>query len=342
MTDPAAPDRPARKVRIGDVAAAAGVSVGTVSNVINGRGNVSAKRRALVEQAIKDLAFSGSLLAKGMRTQRLPVVGLCVPNATSANFVMMSDAIEGLTAAAGFEMVQVITRHDPQRERLRIERLIASRASGVMLLPSGTADGLLARLADEGVPTVAINHFAGTPAADHVFVDHRAALRGATERLVAGGYSELIAVTQFPDFAVVKENIAGLHEGAGAAPEATVDVLRMGQDREEFRDILLRRLALRRRRAAVIAMSGPLAAWTLAALRDGGLACPADIGLLCAEEPDWALALSPAMSCIRQPTQDLARTAWQMLSARIAGDDGPPRQERCLAEVTLRGSLLLR
>jgi LacI family transcriptional regulator len=57
--------------------------------------------------------LTGSLLAKGMRSQRDPVVGLCVPNMTSGNFVFMSDILEEYAAGANFELMQMITRHDP-------------------------------------------------------------------------------------------------------------------------------------------------------------------------------------------------------------------------------------
>lgn len=336
-------DRKGRKARIGDVAAAAGVSVGTVSNVLNGRGNVSAKRRALVEQAVKDLSFSGSLLAKGMRTQRFPVVGLSIPNATSSNFVLMSDALEAHAAAARFELVQVITRHDPARELARIDRLIATRVSGVLILPTSRASPMIDRLVAARMPTVAINHFDGTGGdVDHVYVDHHAAFRSAGRTLVDGGYEALIVATQFPAFAVVQQNIAGLREGvADSGQDAEIVILTAGPTREEYRDALKETLRKRSSRTAVIASSGLLAAWSIEAFRDLGLRFPEDIGLLSAEEPYWAEAIWPALSCIQQPTRDLAQIAWDLLFARIGGSDAPPATIRCESIVNLRPSLRL-
>lgn len=330
------------KVRIKDVAARAGVSVGTVSNVINNRGNVSAARRKLVERAIKDLSFKGSLLAKSMRTQRFPVVGLCVPNATSSNFVMMSDKIEAHADSAKFELVQVVTRHDPEREQVRIERLIASRASGVMLLPSGPASHLIDRLVEEEMPTVAINHFGPTNLVDHVFVDHRAAFRDAAFQLVEGGYEALLVISQFPDFAVVRQNIRGLEEGIeDAGGHASLTVMKAGQTKDEFLGEFEAALAQRQGRMAVVASSSLLAAWSIEAFRVLGIDYPDQVGLLCSEEPNWAKAIWPNLSCISQPSGELAQKTWQLLSARIAGNNEPPVTQRCEPMVNLRASTKL-
>src|SRR6185503_2112025 len=74
------------KVTVADVARRAGVSVGTVSNVLNGRESVSESRKMEVLSAIRDLGFTQNLLAKGMRLQRSNVVGLCMPYSSYSNF----------------------------------------------------------------------------------------------------------------------------------------------------------------------------------------------------------------------------------------------------------------
>jgi len=330
-----------RKATIGDVAALAGVSVGTVSNVINGRTTVSAKRKEKVEQAIKALSFSGSLLAKGMRSQRYPVVGLCVPNMTSSNFVHMSDALEGHATAADFELVHVITRHDPAREQARVERLIASRASGVLILPTRRGDPALAKLAASAMPTVMINRFVEDElGADQVLVDHRSAFRRATLNLIEWGYERLIVATQFPNFSVVRQNIIGMRdaiEESGRSVE--LEILKCGKSQGEFRDMLASVLPAADPRCVVVASSSLLAAWAIEAMRTLGLRYPDDVGLLCAEEPVWAQAIWPTLSCVQQPTRELAQIAWDLLARRMSGAGEAPITIRCDARVNFRGSV---
>ena len=330
-----------RKATIGDVAALAGVSVGTVSNVINGRAKVSASRREKVEQAIKTLSFSGSLLAKGMRSQRYPVVGLCVPNMTSFNFVQMSDALEGHATAAGFELVNVITRHDPAREDARIERLIASRASGVLILPTRQGDTSLAKLTASAMPMVMINRFAdGEVGVDQVLVDHRSAFRRTTLQLIQRGYERLVVATQFPNFSVVQQNIAGMRDAiAESKRPVTLDILKCGKTQAEFRNLLAKVLPKADPRCVLVASGSLLAAWAIESMRALGLRYPDDVGLLCAEEPDWAQALWPTLSCVQQPTRELAQIAWDLLARRMSGGSEAPITIRCDARINFRGSI---
>ncbi|WP_292225361.1 LacI family DNA-binding transcriptional regulator [Mesorhizobium sp.] len=330
-----------RKATIGDVAALAGVSVGTVSNVINGRAKVSAKRKEKVEAAIKTLSFSGSLLAKGMRSQRYPVVGLCVPNMTSSNFVHMSDALEAHATAAGFELVHVITRHDPAREEARVERLIASRASGVLILPTRRGDIPLAKLAASAMPTVIINRFVESEmGADQVLVDHRSAFRRAALNLIDWGYDRLIVATQFPNFAVVQQNIAGMRDAIAESKRPVVlEIMKCGRTPEEFRDLLADALPKADPHCALVASGSLLAARAIESMRTLGLRYPDDVGLLCAEEPDWAQALWPTLSCVQQPTRELAQIAWDLLARRMSGEGEAPITIRCDARINFRGSV---
>lgn len=332
---------PERKVTIGDVAALAGVSVGTVSNVINGRSNVKEQRRQKVQEAIKTLSFTGSVLAKSMRGQRYPVVGLCVPNMTSANFVFMSDMLEQYAAGANFELTHVITRHDPAREYARIERLIASRASGVLLLPTRDAEPVLKLLSNAGMPTVVINRFLGeNGACDQVVVDHRSAFRTATQQLIEWGHHRIVVATQFPNFSVVQENIAGVQSAIDdCAEDVRLTVMKCGASKEQFQHTLATELKGGTRKTVVIASSSLLTAWAIEAFRVLGLRAPEDISLLAAEEPDWALAAWPTLSCIQQPTRELARISWDLLSRRIAGGLDSPVTIRCDARVNFRGSV---
>lgn len=332
---------PSRKVTITDVAALAGVSVGTVSNVINNRAHVTEARRQKVKSAIEALSFTGSLIAKGMRTQRYPMVGLCVPNATSSNFVAMADRLEEQASAANYELVEMITRHDPARELARIERLVASRASGVILLPTRRADPALALLRDAGMPTVIINRFGpGATDFDQVQVNHRSVFRQATRELIGRGLRTFLVATQFPNFSVVQENIAGIREGLKSTPDASVTILKCGPSRETYHEALAAQLAERAPGTVIVASSSLLAAWSIEALRALGLRCPDDVSLLLAEEPTWALATSPTLSCIEQPTNELVRSTWDLLARRMRGEADSAVTVRCEPRLHLRGSVV--
>src|SRR5690606_36233285 len=98
-TAPTSKNKPAT---INDVAQLAGVSVGTVSNVLNNRSTVSASRRERVLRAIEQLGFSGSMLARGMRAQSNSLVGLCVPHTGFANLAALADTLDERSVSANY------------------------------------------------------------------------------------------------------------------------------------------------------------------------------------------------------------------------------------------------
>src|SRR5262245_60979399 len=99
----------ARKPTIVDVAERAGVSVGTVSHVLNARGNVSSARRGRVAAAMAELGFVPNAVAQSLRRSESRVVGLCTPLTSSAYFAALLEMFEDLAAAQGYELMQVLS-----------------------------------------------------------------------------------------------------------------------------------------------------------------------------------------------------------------------------------------
>src|SRR5260221_488959 len=125
-----------KKPTITDVARHADVSVGTVSHVMNGTINVSAALRERVEQAMRALGYEQNLLAHAQRRQRTPVVGLSVPHVASAYLAALIESFEDMAAGRGYQVMQVLTRRDPQVELRRVRELLRHRVAGLLLVPT--------------------------------------------------------------------------------------------------------------------------------------------------------------------------------------------------------------
>lgn len=304
-----------QKVRIKDVAKAAGVSVGTVSHYLNGR-FVSAERAERIRAAITELGFSSNLLARGMRMQRSPVIGLCVPYTTFSNFSTLVDAIEERVSEASFELMQVLSRQDPEKELARVRRLAAYKVGGLFLVPSLEPDAMLDHLASIGLPTVIVSRLLpDEDRFDQVAVDHRRQLQMVGRELVARGHRSILLVARFPKLVVTRLRIEGL-EAAAEAGGAGVEV--MACDGEaDFAAQFAARMTGPGRPSAVILSNGVIAAWTIQALRRLGLAYPADLSLVTLDDPGWADLVEPPVTHIPQPSQEIARLAWEALARRM-------------------------
>src|SRR5450755_2223219 len=111
----------ARKPTVLDVAHLAGVSVGTVSNVLNDHGNVSDARTAQVRSAIAQLDFVPNSVAQGLRRSESRVIGLCTPLTSSAYFAALLEMFEHLAAQQRYEVMQVLSHGDPALELRRVQ-----------------------------------------------------------------------------------------------------------------------------------------------------------------------------------------------------------------------------
>lgn len=326
---------------INDVAQRAGVSVGTVSNVLNNRSTVSAARRERVLQAVDELGFSGSMLAKGMRAQSNSLVGLCVPHTAFANLAALADTLDERAVGADYELIQVVSRYDSRRELARIRRLIAYRAAGLIIVPSLDPTPVLDHCYKAKLPTVIINRLVPDERRfDQVTIDHDKAIYDASRQLLAWGHRHIALAVQFPALSVTRQRIDSLSRavtefGGGAR----WGVLECGLDEERFKDIFAGHVRRRGAPSVIIASNSTITSWILQCARSLGMRMPDDLSLLALEEPDWALLIEPQLSAVLQPTREIGRIAWDLLLKRVEGSAEAPVSIRCEGRINFRGSV---
>jgi LacI family transcriptional regulator len=329
-----------RLATIVDVASRAGVSLGTVSNVLNGRTSVRKDTREQVERAIQDLGFTPSMIASGMRKQRSNVIGLCVPFTNFQNFSLLTDAVERLAAAAGFELMQVYSRQDPEVELERIERLLAFRVGGVILVPSLKPAAALERLARAGTPTVILNRPIDDERFDQVMVDHREAVRLVVERLIERGHRKIVLASQYPTLSVTRSRVAAMKEAVKkSGAEIEVVALKTGATEAEFAENIAPHLTGGVRPLALICSNSAVTTWLLRVARSLKLESPDDYSLVVLDDPEWADIVIPALSVVHQPTEILAKLAMDTLTGRMQRKSGKPQKLLIPPDITFRASV---
>ncbi len=307
-----------RPATIIDVATRAGVSLGTVSNVLNGRVSVRKETKEQVEKAIQALGFTPSMIAAGMRKQRSNVIGLCVPFTNFQNFSLLADAVERIAAAEGFELMQVYSRQDPKVELRRIERLLAFRVGGVMLIPSLKPEESLERLIRSDMPTVILNRPIEDDRFDQVMVDHREAVRQVVARLIERGNKRIVLCSQYPTLSVTRSRVAAMKETikkSGQRVEAVA--CRTGNTQEEFAVRIAPYLEVEGGPVAFICSNSIVTTWLLRIAKSMGPRSPADYSIVALDDPEWADIVTPSLSVVHQPTELLAKTAMETLIRRM-------------------------
>ncbi|HEX4884354.1 MAG TPA: LacI family DNA-binding transcriptional regulator [Casimicrobiaceae bacterium] len=340
-----APPRPARRRRrptIEDVARRAGVSVGTVSNVLNERGNVRPGREALVRDAIAALAYVPNGVAQSLRRQRSRVVGLCAPLTSSAYFAALLDAFEDIAAAQGYEVMQVLSRQDPALELRRIRALLARKVDGLIVIPSVDPRGAFDLIAASGTPAVIVDRLHDDRRFDYVTMDDHGAMTQAVRALLEHGHRRLLYVFRYPSLPTTRRRIEAFRAALARVAGTSAQVLVRDASDAVFATQVRAALAPRTRPTAIVASNSALTLALLRVLRDLGLSVPADVSLVSFDAPDWAEVLETPLAVVRPPTAEIARRAWELLLKRMREPDRPVERVQLPAALEMRASVARR
>ena len=214
-----------RSTSMKDVAILAGVSVGTVSNVLNRPDAVSETTRAKVHDAINKLGWIRNETARSLRAGRSHSIGLIVMDISNPFFTDLARGVEDVMSAAGYSVLLANSAQQSVREDLHLEQLGRQRVSGVVLAPVG-ANIKIRILEQFGIPVVLADRAGNSPDMCTVSVDDFAGGRLAASRLLEQGHNRLAFVGGDPRIRQVHDR----HDGAArevmlAGPDASLDVI---------------------------------------------------------------------------------------------------------------------
>jgi LacI family transcriptional regulator len=330
-------------VSVRDVAAAAGVSVGTVSNVLNQPDKVAAKTVERVQAVISDLGFVRNDAARQLRAGRSRSIGLVVPDAGNPFF---ADVARGAEARADEDQLSVLlgnSDEDPSREDNYLDLFREQRVNGVLITPASDDIGKLLRVQAAGTPLVLVDQEAPGAAFCSVSVDDDEGGFLAAQHLLQIGRRRLAFVGGPGSIAQVAHRLRGAQRAVDEVPDATLEVIWMPaltvlHGRAAGEEIATR--AQVQRPDAIFAANDLLAVGLLQALTMfRSLRVPEDIALVGYDDIDFATATVVPLTSIRQPAQLIGRTAVELLLRSISDPDGDyERRVRFRPELVVRQS----
>ncbi|WOF24315.1 LacI family DNA-binding transcriptional regulator [Microbacterium betulae] len=327
-----------RKPTIRDVAAAAGVSRGTVSRVINGGHWVSPDARAAVEDAIRRTGYTANHHARSLATGRAGSLAFLLTEPHHLLFedptyaLLLRGAAEALSKRSMTLVLLVAGTEDEKANVLEYVR--AGHVDGVLLISSHESDPFLGRMREAGVPIVC----SGLPLAlagqvPSVAIDERAGAREMTRYLRERGHRRIAHIAGPDDTPGGRFRLEGFREqmGEAFAPE----LVESGDyGRASGAAAMSRLLARTRDIDAVFAASDSMAAGAIATLRREGLRVPEDVAVAGFDDSGLAETHEPALTTIRQPWARISEEMVAMVVDVIGGGAG--------REVTLPTELVVR
>jgi DNA-binding LacI/PurR family transcriptional regulator len=318
-------------VSLKDVAARAGVSPKTVSNVVNNRPHVTPRTRALVEEAMAELGYRPNLQARGLRSGRTGLLMLAIPDLTAPYFAELSHLIISTAADYGYTVLIEETDGLHERELRAVRGAAALLVDGTIISPLALSAQDLDQL-NAPTPLVLLGERITGTVADHVAIDNVAAARDATMHLLRRGRRRIgvIGHQEDPNAATAQLRMRGVSEALAAVPaakllEPLVPVRGYTwTDGAAAVDVYLSRAPLP---DALVCFNDELAIAAMRRVHELGCRVPGEIAIIGIDGIKETEFVTPTLTTVAPDKAALANSAIASLVRRLGKEDPPPMQD---------------
>jgi len=334
--------RNSSKVTIVEVAEKAGVSLGTVSRVINNDVHVAPETRERVLTVTKELGYVANRQARGLKAMKTNVIGLLVPDLGTGYIGEIMRGIDAELALSQLDLMLLTTHRIAAKEANYIANMVQGMVDGLLLvLPRNPAD-YTGTLADRNFPFVLIDHQGTGKLCPSVGATNWQGAYNATEYLIKLGHKRIGFITGSMDLGAANERLEGyksalrtnhipedpnlIYEGTFFQPDGYAGTTTL--------------LELQDAPTAIFASNDVMAMGAMDAVRSRGLHVPEDISIIGFDDIPQAALIRPALTTVRQPLEQMGRVATQMLLDLLKKSELDVEQINLPTELIIRGSTL--
>ncbi|MEU1492371.1 LacI family DNA-binding transcriptional regulator [Streptomyces sp. NPDC005776] len=328
----------ARAASIKDVAREAGVSVGTVSNVINRPDRVSEGMRRDVRRAISALGYVRSEHARQLRAGRSRMMALLVLDMGNPFFVDIARGAERAARDAGLGVMVCNSGQNPRDEADYLALFAEQRVRGVLVTPAASDGTNLRRFRRHGIPFVLVDRVAGDEDGCSVSVDDVTGGALAIRHLIAGGHRSLAYVSGPERLTQVRDRRLGAHAAlteAGLPPDALLEIPAARLDVAAGRDAGARLLGLAQRPTGVFCANDLLALGVLQSLYMAGTRVPEDLAIVGYDDIEFAAAATVPLTSVRQPALTIGAKATELLLRELSEGTAAHQHEHVVLQPEL-------
>lgn len=304
-----------------DVAFRAGVSISTVSRVINNPDTVSPATRRKVEKTIKQLGFRPSRVAQRLRSKDggSKTIGLLLPDILNPFYVDVLRGVEDYAYANGYAVITCNFAQDEVRENRYLDILQSESIDGIVVAPVHGRDQKVVQLIESGLPIVCVDRGLAGAEADVVLVDNRKGARDAVSHLISRDHKRIAFISGLPQIPTSGERLAGYKEaleqhGIPIEPE----LIKYGDSRHESGlRLSAELLECPHPPTALFTGNNLITLGALETIHSKGLRIPDDIAIVGFDDMYWSISLNPPLTAVKQPGCDMGQRAAELLLQRI-------------------------
>lgn len=324
---------------IEDVAKHAGVSISTVSRVLNGRGRVKDEIVASVRAAVQELHYTPNRAARSLRTQQTKIIGLLISDIQNPFFTVLIHAIEDVAQRNGYSLILCNSDENEQKECQYAEVLCAENIAGAIIVPTHDKSRSLRIFDNNAIPVVAIDR--RVPHVDTILVDNKRGAYEAVRHLIENDYRRIGVITGPQNKTTGRERLEGYYQAlreAGIAEDPAF--VRYGTFKMDSGQKLAGKLLdVQPGIDALFVANNLMTLGALNAIHQRDLQIPRDLGLVSFDEMPWAALGSISLTTVTQPVYEIGSTAAMRLFQRMQNPGAFTHQEIVLTPtLTIRAS----
>ena len=321
---------------IKDVALRAGVSVTTVSHVVNGTRFVKDNARLRVEEAVRELGYVPSGVARSLKHNTTHTFGMLIPNNSNPYFAEILRGLEHRCFAAGYNIILCNSNDDAARQASYLRVLAEKRIDGLVLVTAHRDSALLTALRELKIPVVLLDREVPGLACDLVEVDHVTGGLLATRHLLELGHPWVACLSGPPELSPSSQRRAGWKRAlAEAGVERREGDLARGDFSARGGYLAMQALLKRKPRPSAVFVCNDLMAFgALAAAHEAGIAVPERLSIVGFDDIELAAFSTPALTTVAQPKQQMGAMAAELLLERL--QTGRCEERRMILEPQLK------
>ena len=306
--------------KLSDIAHKTGLSITTISRVINGKADlyrISKKSQEIVQNAVKELGYRPNIFAQGLRKNYTKTIGLLLPSFENPFFASIAACVIREAAKSGYSVIVLDTRESADEEKRALDNLKNRKVDGIAMVPCGYEVEALEEL-DKEIPIVLIDRYYENSSLTYACTDNFKGAYDATKKLIEAGHRDILCIRGVPHAITSVRRVAGYLKAlqeAGLEEHAMIS----GNEFTIENGYLQTQLAISsgKKFTAIFALSSTNLLGSMRALRDNNLKVPENVSLISFDDNVYLNFLNPPISCVSQPLDLISAAALDKLFERL-------------------------
>lgn len=326
---------------LGDIAKQLKVSTVTVSKALRGHPDISKETAQLVKKVAQELGYTPNYMARNLSSQKSNAIGVVVPKIAHFFFSSLIESIYDTAFHNNYEIILTVSQENVEREIKHIESLLAMRVDGLIVsITQQTRDfSIFEKVKKQGIPLTFVDRVLDIPGTSTITVDDRGGTFKAIEHAIKLGYTKIAHLAGYPEINIGLKRYLGFEDamkkyGLQINPDW---VVYGGFSEEAGFNGFMNFYKSGNLPEFIFAVTYPVALGVYAAVEEVGLKIPDDIDIMCFGNSDVNRFISPSLSCVNQPTEELGKMAVEMTLSQIKNiDTFEPQNIEIPTELILR------